>query len=180
MVEGLSFSVLPTWFIDRGEGTTGNTCINRLPPSFIEKKTNYSSWGWMYSQEGGRGKRGKGGGGGRGDDLHLWGTHWRDYYRPYWRPYSPLIHTNPLTLSQKFSMVVAHILDELCTCILSTNTCFSVFGYWYTCPRDTNLQRSKIWRLSILHYTPLECQQPPSPTPPPPPNQPPNYNMGMA
>ena len=63
-------------------------------------------------------------------------------------------------------MVVAHILDELCTCILSTNTCFSVVGYWYTYPRDANLQRTKIWRLFILHYTPLVYQQPPilSPT----------------
>ena len=119
---GLSFSVLPTWFIVRAEATTGNTWIFRQSPSFMEKKTNYSSCGWMYGQEGGRGKRGRlglgGGGLGREDDLRLWGAHWIDYHRPYWMPYtSPLIYPNLLILSQKFSMVVAHILDEFCTCI---------------------------------------------------------------
>ena len=65
----------------------------------------------MYSQEGGRGKRGRSGEKmtspfeGHIDEI---------IYRPYWRPYSsPLIHPNLLILSQKFSMVVEHILHEL-------------------------------------------------------------------
>lgn len=123
-----------------------------------------AGWGW--------------GGLGREDDLRLWEAHWIDYHRPYWMPYtSPLIYPNLLILSQKFSTVVAHILDEFCTCIFP---CFSVFGYWYTCPRDANLQRTLYFALhppwmSTAPPAPPPSSPPPSSPPSPPPHTPTNW-----
>ena len=78
------------------------------------------------------------------EDYQSWATHWQA---------TPLLHT-PINVA---------VLKAACRCRSLTTEAQHMMC------RDANLRRSKIWRLSILHYTPLPCpQMTTAPLPPPP------------
>ena len=109
----------------------------------------------MYSQEGETGRRGKGGGGG-GKMTCPFEGHIEEI----------IIGLKALLPSDSYQPLsfVSKIQHGSCTYSRWALHLHTLNKHLFLCGGILvhMSQRSKIWRLSILHYTPLVCQQPPA------------------